>query len=144
MPIYGNAYVDPEIGEKLVSYGRMGVHLGDYKDTEGNRKNGKTGAYRIVPDENNMIKAKLKVNSFRPYLGFGYGGSLSKHSDMYHLYVNCGVMFWGGKPKMPTHDGTDLINDVENIGGSIGKTVDFFGKFVAYPVLEVRLAHKIF
>lgn len=190
VPVYGNAYLDPDLAEKLLRNGRMSVHLGNFKnqyeyemeyetDFEGNPMLDGSGnpivrrdddgnpvvrvdangnpvvkvdangnpvhkAYRLVPDENNMVKARLKVNSFRPYLGFGYGGALSKKSDMCHIYVSCGAMFWGGTPKLYTHDGVDLINDVENIGGSIGSNVRFFKKFKFFPVLELRLAHKIF
>ena len=143
-PIYGNAFLDPELAAKFIDNGRMSVHLGEFKDTKHNRKQGRTGAYRLVPNADNMIKAKLKVNSFRPYLGIGYGGSLAKHSDLCHIYVNCGAMFWGGTPKLIAHDGVDLINDVENIGGSVGDNVRFFKKFKFFPVLELRLTHKIF
>lgn len=189
-PIYDNVYLDPELAEKFIRYGRMSVHLGDFKnqyeyeheyetnydgkpivdangnpveklddngdpiikvDANGNpivkvdaNGNPVHKAYRLVPDENNMVKARLKVNSFRPYLGFGYGGALSKKSDLCRIYVNCGAMFWGGTPRLLTHDGVDLINDVENIGGSVGTNVRFFKKFKFFPVLELRLTHKIF
>ena len=141
-PIYGDAYLDPELAAKFLNNGRMSVHLGDFKDKVD--ENGNKVGYRLVPDENNMIKCKLNVNSFRPYLGFGYGGRIVKNSDMYHIYVSCGAMFWGGTPKFYTHDGVDLINDVENIGGSVGNNVKFFKQFKFFPVFELRLAHKIF
>lgn len=98
----------------------------------------------MEPDENNMVSCKIKANSFRPYLGFGYGGRLSKRSDRNWVSFDCGAMFWGGTPKIITHEGVDLARDVTNIGGKVGRYVDFFKAFKVYPVLEVRFTHRIF
>ena len=85
-----NLLPDDEIYNKFKSFGRMKVQLGNYVDT---------GAPCYVePDENNMMTAKVKVNNFRPYLGFGYGGRLFKNSDKYRISFDAGVMFWGGTP----------------------------------------------
>ncbi len=124
-----------ELYNKFKSYGRMGVHIGDYKDGT---------PYRMEPDENNMVTCKIKTNSFRPYLGFGYGGRLSKRSDRNWVSFDCGAMFWGGTPKIITHEGVDLAKDVTNIGGKVGRYVDFFKSFKVCPVLEVRFTHRIF
>ena len=64
-------YAGEELYNKFVSYGKMGVHMGDYADGK---------PYRMVPDANNMVSCKIKVNNFRPYLGFGYGGKLSSQA----------------------------------------------------------------
>ncbi len=124
-----------ELYNKFKHYGRMGVHIGDYKDGT---------PYIMEPDENNMVSCKIKANSFRPYLGFGYGGRLSKRSDRNWVSFDCGAMFWGGTPKIITHEGVDLARDVTNIGGKVGRYVDFFKAFKVYPVLEVRFTHRIF
>ncbi len=58
---------------------------------------------------------KIKVNNFRPYLGFGYGGKLSNRSDRNWISFDCGAMFVGGTPRIITHDGVDLAKDVKNI-----------------------------
>lgn len=124
-----------ELYNKFKNYGRMGVHIGDYKDGT---------PYIMEPDENNMVSCKIKANSFRPYLGFGYGGRLSKRSDRNWVSFDCGAMFWGGTPKIITHEGVDLARDVTNIGGKVGRYVEFFKAFKVYPVLEVRFTHRIF
>ena len=128
-------YADEELYNKVTYYGRMGVHIADYKDGT---------PYRLEPDENNMVKAQIRVNKFRPYLGFGYGGALSKKDDTYSLSFDCGMMFWGGTPKILTHDGTDLANDVDHVRGKVGDYVKIIKAFKVYPVLSLRLTRKIF
>jgi len=100
--------------------------------------------YIMEPDKNGMVKADLRVNSFKPYLGFGYEGRLLKKDDRYKIAVDCGVMFWGGSPSVKTHEGVDLAHDVENIGGKVGRYVDTIDKFKVYPVVSVRLTRRLF
>lgn len=129
-------YATEDLYNRFVSYGRMGVHLGNYKGTN--------TSYLIEPDENNTVSATVKVNNFKPYLGFGYGGALIKDDDRYQISFDCGVMFWGGAPKIITHDGTDLVNDVENILGKVGDYVSVIKTFKVYPVLSLRISRRIF
>lgn len=62
-------YADKELYDKFMSYGHMGVNLGEREDGS---------MFRLEPDENNNVSARIKVNNFKPYLGFGYGGRLFK------------------------------------------------------------------
>lgn len=139
--------------EKILDYGRMGMHVGDFQDQyeldywgdpelddEGNPI---IKAYRMEPDENNMVKARLLVNKFRPYVGIGYEHSISKDGKT-NLGFDCGVMAWGGEPSFVTHDGTDLIHDVHGIGGKVGRYVDVFSKFKAFPVLNLTISRRLF
>ena len=136
IPLYEDIYFPPpQIGEKMIAYGRMGIHLGDYEDGT---------PYILEPDENSMAKAKVEVNSFKPYLGFGYGGALLKNSDKYSISFDCGVLFWGGTPSIITHDGTDLAKDVNNVRGKVGRYVDIIKGFKVFPVVELRIARKLF
>lgn len=128
-------YADEELYNKFKKWGRMGVHVGDYNDDT---------SYRMEPDANNMVSCKIKVNNFRPYLGFGYGGKLSNRSDRNWISFDCGAMFWGGTPRVITHDGVDLAKDVKNISGKVGDYVSLFKAVKVYPVLELRLTHRIF
>mgnify|MGYP006956054873 FL=1 len=128
-------YADEDLYKKFKNWGRMGVHVGDFPDGTPNR---------MEPDANNMVSCRIKVNNFRPYLGFGYGGSLSKRSDRNWISFDCGAMFWGGTPKIITHDGVNLAKDVTNIGGKVGDYVSLFKAVKVYPVLELRLSHRIF
>ena len=154
-------YADDDIYNKFKSYGRMKVQLGEYKDTG-------EPCY-VEPDENNMMIAKAKVNNFRPYLGFGYGGRLIKNDDRYKISFDAGVMFWGGSPQVLVtatqfvgfDDGmengiqvrqakeiyvkreVDLVKDVRNIKGKVGDYVDVLKSFKAYPVINVRISRRL-
>lgn len=124
---------------KLAEYGRMGVDLG-YRVLE----NGTKQTYKMEPDENCMVKIDMKVNRFRPYLGFGYGNSIINSDKEYNISFDCGILFWGGTPQVITHDGTDLAKDVKDIKGKIGRYVDTAKKFKVYPVINLRISKKIF
>ena len=100
--------------------------------------------YRMEPDNNCQVSAKATVNSFRPYLGFGYGGRLLKKDDRYQVSFDAGLMFWGGTPDIITHDGTNLSKDVINIGGKVGDYVDLIKGVKAFPVLNLRITRRLF
>lgn len=131
---------DPEIQDnlhdKFLEYGRMGVRVGDYV-SDGS-------PYIIEPDENSMVKGEVRVNAFKPYLGFGYGGRLFKGDDRYKISFDCGAMFWGGTPSILTHDGTDLAKEVDNIKGKVGDYVSQIKGFKVFPVLNVRITRSLF
>lgn len=143
---------DPDIldtfHDNFSYYGRMGVRIGDYAhdvyDENGELLHAKGSPYMIEPDPNGMMKVNVETNSFRPYLGFGYGGRLFKNSDRYKVSFDCGAMFWGGTPSIYTHDGTDLAKDIENIGGKVGTYVDLIKAFKVFPVLNLRLSYTLF
>ena len=150
----------------LKSAGEMGVHVGDYVsdvlypedvyvtvDDEGTQvlahKKGdvmhKAGsAYIMKPDETGMVKADMHVKQFKPYVGIGYEGNLSKRNDSWKIAVDCGVLFWGGSPSVVTHEGVDLVHDVENIGGKVGSYVEAIDKFKVYPMVSVRFTKRLF
>lgn len=134
--------------KKFDRYGRMGVKMGTYRhdivDEQGNVIHKEGEKYLLEPDEDCMVKANMHVNRFKPYAGFGYEGRLIKGDDRYHVSFDCGLMFWGGTPKLKTHDGTDLIHDVRDVPGRIGSNVRFIEKFKAFPVLNIRLMRKLF
>lgn len=99
--------------------------------------------YMMVPGKDGMVKVKAKANRFKPYVGFGYGGPITK-DGLTEFSFDAGVLFWGGKPHVYTHDGTDLIYDVEKIGGKVGSYVKAIKCFPVFPVLEVRVTRRIF
>ena len=127
---------DPELEDKILEYGRMGLYVGDMKADK--------SPYMMEPDENNLVRSIIKVNAFRPYVGFGYGGKFLKGDDRYNITFDCGVMMWGGTPKVLTHDGTDLAKEVVNIRHKVGDYVDLIKVFKAYPVLQVKLTRRLF
>ena len=155
------------LGSEWLENGRMGIHLGDYADryvmktvveydeygdfvgsheeyvldANGNKIH---EPYRMEPDNDCTVSARVKVNSFKPYLGFGYGGRLLKNDDRYNISFDAGFMFWGGTPDIITHDGTNLSKDVINIGGKVGDYVDLISGVKAYPVLNLRITRRLF
>jgi hypothetical protein len=149
---YEDFTTDPAILKRLQKtfdyYGRMGVNMGkfshDIKDEEGNVIHKEGDIYMLEPNDESMVKADMYVNNFKPYLGFGYEGRLMKGDDRYLISFDCGAMFWGGTPRIVTHDGTDLTHDVEDIPGGVGSDVRLIGALKVFPVLNVRLTRKLF
>ncbi len=133
-PIYGDIYLSPQaamtLQEKLLEWGSLGVHVGDHKDGT---------PYMMHPDEDGTVSAKAKVNRFRPYVGFGYGGALS-HDGKWQASFNAGVQFWGGAPKVTTHDGT-VLNDLVNLRGKVGSYMDLMKCIPVYPTIDFRISY---
>jgi len=138
-PIYQDYYLDPymvdDIRERLMSTGRMGIHVGDYKDGT---------PYMMKPDSDGMVKANAFVNAFRPYIGLGYTTPLGDRSSRFKFDVDCGIMMWGGAPDIITHDGTNLGKDLINIRGKVGDYVDIANSLKVYPMVSVRVSYAIF
>ncbi|MDE7408443.1 MAG: hypothetical protein K2N09_00310 [Muribaculaceae bacterium] len=141
-PIFGDIYLDPEFAmslgpdlktlqEKLMRVGELGVHVGDYKDGT---------PYMMKPDKDGTVSAYAKVNRFRPYLGFGYGGALSADGK-WQVSFDAGVQFWGGAPKVTTHDGT-VLNDLINLRGKVGSYMDLMKLAVVYPSIDFRISYR--
>lgn len=137
-PIYGDYYLDPflveDVRADLSENGHMGIHIGDFKDGR---------PYMMQPDKDGMVKASAYANAFRPYVGLGYTGPLTKNKRL-NFDVDCGMMMWGGSPSIITHDGVDLTSDVVNIKGKPGDYVDFFKGVKVYPVLTFTLSYRLF
>ena len=152
--VMGATYLDPfdnpikSFYERVRDYGRMGIHIGDYRqdvtDADGNVIHPKGSSYMVEPNDDSMVKAWVKVNRLKPYLGFGYGGRLLPKDDSWRISFDAGVLFWGGTPKVVTHDGTDLVGDVENVRGKVGRYVDIIEKFKVFPVLNLRITKRLF
>ncbi len=138
-PIHGDYYLDPDVAEKLkakfTEYGRMGVHVGDFV------KDGTP--YMMEPDEDGTVSAEALVNMFRPYVGFGFSDEIDKAKRI-KLSFDCGAMFWGGHPKIVTHEGVDLTRDVKDITGKVGRYVRTIKKLTVYPMLNFRISYRIF
>ncbi len=139
-------FIPTELYQQIISYGRLGFTLGTFKhdmvDDDGvEHKAGER--YDMEPGIDGMVHVRAKSNPFKPYVGFGYGGNLAKGRDDWKISFDAGVWFWG-RTKLYTHDGVDLLNDVENIGGQVGDYVDVFKAFKVYPVLNLRITKRLF
>ena len=150
---FGNYTLDdPQVQDELYRlfsyYGRMGYKLAYYShdilDANGNVVHAEGDTYIIEPDVDCMVKGEVKANSFKPYLGIGYTGRLLKGNDKFKISFDCGAMFWGGKPRLLTHDGTDLVYDVYDVKGKAGDYVELIKAVKVFPVLNVRFTCPIF
>lgn len=118
-------------------YGKLGLKVGDY---------------RITTDKDGYIDASLKVNSFKPYVGIGFGRAVPRKS---RVSVSCdlGVMFWG-KPGLSAMTIDDWGNKTRHTFSSddfgLGDSEDFKDavekseKLTVWPVLNIRLSGRIF
>lgn len=125
----------PFVNEKILEAGRMGMHIGDFKDGT---------PYIMEPDADNMVKARMKVNAFRPYIGAGYEGVLDPRNDRLHFNAYCGMMFWGGTPRVYTHDGTEIVRGLDNVMGQVGHYVDLVKPLKVYPVINISISYRLF
>ena len=120
---------------KLLEYGRMGAMVGIRDDGT---------IYKLEPDHDNMVKARMKVNSIKPYIGFGYGSSMMDNNNKYNISMECGLLFWGGVPSVIMHDGTDITKGFSKVFGKPGDYVDIVEKFNVFPVLNIRIARRLY
>lgn len=142
----------PEYLIRLLTYGKAGFHMGDYtsearhydEDFEDWVVDHEKGdAYMMTPNNDNTVFADAFVSKFRPYFGVGYEGSISK-DKRWNLGFDAGIMFWGGTPKLLDHSGVDLMHDVENVRGQVGDYIELARHVKAFPVLEIKIARRLF
>ena len=137
----------PDVCATIRSYGTMGMSLGSYKrdifDEAGNLLHSKGDSYKLYPNDECMVKSKLSINKVRPYIGFGYGNVLSRQKKI-NCSFDCGVMYIGKTPHVYTHDGTCLTHEVENYGRSIREYMNFAKSIRVYPVVNFRIAYRLF
>lgn len=133
----GDAYLDPEIAQKLKErlehYGRLGMHIGDFKDGT---------PYIMEPDKDGTVSARALVNAVRPYVGVGYDGVVSK-DGRWTAGFDLGVQFWGGAPSVVTQDGTDLTK-LDNVRGKVGDYLKLMHGLPVYPTAAFRLSYTFF
>lgn len=143
VPLGGGAYMDPDLVEKLQDkfrkFGRMGIHVGDFKDGT---------PYLMEPAPDGSVSAKAYVNHFKPFIGAGYSTDLDQMGK-WHLSVNLGAVFWGGAPNVINRDwqtGRDInfTKELVNIRGKVGRYMDAIRAFPVYPLLEVSFSYSIF
>ena len=103
--------------------GQYGVEIGDY----------------IIPiDKNGNVSGGIKVASFRPYIGLGFGRIVPKNKRVGFLF-EIGAQIHG-TPEVYTNFGSlnTLLDDADN------EFTDIMNMISVYPVLRFRLCGKIF
>jgi len=99
----------------------------------------KLGDYLLTPDENGNARATLKTNGFKPYVGLGFGRAVPKRR--LNFKFDLGVMFWGS-PDVIDHNNVSLTK--QDLDGKDGGAFRIISKVKVYPVLNFRLAGRIF
>ena len=119
-------------------YGNVGIKLG-------NR--------RVTTDKDGNVDVDVKVNSFKPYIGIGFGRAIPKKN---RVSVSCdlGVKFWG-KPGLGVSTVKDEWGNVyyhkftyDELGEKDNKdlkdAIEIAEKIIVYPVLNIRVCGRIF
>ncbi len=97
----------------------------------------KFGDYVFTADEHGNIDVRMKTNAVKPYLGIGFGQHLAKTHRL-SLAVDAGLLFWG-TPKFVLNNDTEIKSSGRNSG--ITGAISWLK---AWPILQLRLAYKIF
>lgn len=115
-----------------VDWGKAGIMVGDY---------------RITSDNQGNVSADIKVNSFKPYVGIGFGRAIPRSRLAFAF--DLGVQFWG-KPGVYTTTKDDFGDsyyrklEKENVDNKdADKFFDIMSKITVYPVMSFRLAGRI-
>lgn len=98
--------------------------------------------YNIKFDKNGDINADLRCNSFRPYLGLGFGRVVPKNRLGFRWEIGCQYM---GKLKIYQNgsevDVRKALND--SMGEDGGDIADIVDKIQFYPVLKLQIVGRI-
>ena len=144
--IFAGVEFPPAINAKILNAGTMGMPVGTFgRDmTLNDGRSFKAGdTYMMYPNHDNMIKIKMKTDVFKPYLGVGYGGPVSK-DKRYSLAFECGFLSLGEAPEVLTHEGVDLERDLSSVASQIKSYVNLVKNMKVYPVLDIRLTRNLF
>ena len=106
------------------------------------------GDYKYMSDLQGNVKADIKVNKFKPYVGIGVGRAVPKGRLAFNF--DFGVQFWG-KPSLWTNTQDDLTGN--SVYTKIEKDhvkdkdfkdgLDYASKVIVCPVISFRLTGRI-
>lgn len=133
-PLFGDIYISPATYERMMQYGKVGIHLGDFKDGT---------PYYMTPETNGTVSAVAYANSIKPYLGFGFASPVDKQQRL-NLGFEAGMLFWGGSPDVILPDGINMTKDLKDIRGKVGTYVNFMKALKVYPAVSFRISYTIF
>ncbi len=124
-------------GNKLLKIDGYSKELADYSALTGQAGDVIIGDYTIPTDGKGNVKGGLKVKSFRPYLGIGWGNSLP--NKLVNFAIDLGVQF-EGEPELYTDYGhiSDSLEEDDNTFNKIRKALK------VYPTLNFRINFKAF
>ena len=124
-------------GDKVIKLKGHSDELAQYQSLAG--KYGiEIGDYVIPVDKNGNVSGGVKVSSFRPYIGLGFGRIVPKNKRV-GLLFEIGAQLHG-TPEVYTDYGSvdTLLKEADN------EFTDFMNKITVYPVMRLRFCGKIF
>ena len=124
-------------GDKLIKVKGHSDELANLQSQAGNFGI-EIGDYTIPVDKNGNVSGGIKVSSFRPYLGLGFGRIVPKNKRIGFLF-ELGVQIHG-TPEVYTDYGSlgTLLEEADNDFSEI------LDKVTVYPVMRFRLCGKFF
>lgn len=98
----------------------------------------------VFPENDGVAHAKLKVNTFKPYVGLGFGRSVPVN-HRFNVACDLGVEFWG-KPKVEAWSpvSSDWLEVSTTKDDDLNKTLNTFSKIKAWPVANIRFIYRLF
>lgn len=117
-----DAFTDEQMN--VIENGNWGLGLDNYR----------------LPFKDGQSTLTMKVNKFRPYVGFSFGRAVPKHKRVGFM-MDLGVMMWN-TPEVKDSNDKSLTRD--DVGEEAGKVIDIVRKFSVYPVLNFRINGRIF
>ena len=114
----------------------------------------KIGDYRITSDDEGNVKADIRVNAFKPYLGIGFGRTMPRNKRI-GVMCDLGVQFWG-KPGVWANSKDDWgevhytklrrqdFSEDDRNSADANKAIDIMEKIIVYPVLNIRICGRLF
>ena len=111
----------------------------------GDKLEGKIGDNgTVIRPNGEVMTGYCKVNSFRPYLGIGFGRAVPQKTRL-AFACDLGVQFWG-TPKLyiSQTDDNGVAYDKEIQPEDLGSGLKTLGKLTVYPCLNFRLTGRIF
>ena len=124
-------------GDKVIKVKGHSDELAQYQDLAG-KAGIEIGDYTIPVDQNGNDSGGIKVSSFRPYIGLGFGRIVPKNKRVGFLF-ELGVQVHGTPEVYTDYGNLEALEEKAD-----NEFSDILDKINVYPVLRFRLCGKIF
>lgn len=155
--MYPGLDIDPNADEyhyqkdangRYIKKGEIRYKKGEVMHREGEK-------FHMVPDADNIIKARAKTNKFKPYIGIGYELSINK-DKRFNVGADVGMLIWGGHPSIDIHTpagvnaegeivymNLDMTRDLRGLSESINDYVKSIKRYPVFPQISLRLSYRL-